>query len=195
MAEEKGNSSMSGAVWGAIAGSVATVVAGAVLGWVPGAWAWLGGVVGAAWGHLVARSYVPNWLMYAALATLAWRALASASSHWRMRDSNHQRFKQLTMLGGVWRWEYISGAPTNLRVYCPRCDGALVYSEEWEYETSLRRKIVQWHCERCNTNCVRHAGTRDYLNDRIYREVDRLLRTGDWRRHVPETGRNGAKSG
>lgn len=167
--------------WKGVAGAAAVGVFAWLMDWVKPAWDWLCAALKSGWTHLMASSALSNWLAYAMSLALEISALRWALRAWASRKDNHERFTQFNFMGGVWRWNFMSGHIGNLGVYCPQCDGALVYSNArqiWE---------VNWHCERCRCICVSCEGDKSYLDGRVKREIDRLVRTGDWRKYVDKT--------
>jgi hypothetical protein len=113
-----------------------------------------------------------------------------ALSAWRSRKDNHNRFTQLN-IGGVvlWRWRFISNNPTGLTPYCPTCDSQLVFDIEYSSTYPVTVQSTVLICERCNRNhpVLREDGTYEGIVKRVSREIDRLIRTGEWRRHVPDS--------
>lgn len=170
--------------WKGVAGAASLAVFAWVMDWVKPVWEWLLAALKSCWSHLVTSSLIPNWVTYAMSLALAISALRWALRAWESRKDNHERFTQFNFMGGVWRWNFMSGAIWNLGVYCPTCDGVLVYEENTD---QFFRTVVNWHCERCNSICVSCKGDKDYLNDRVKREIDRLIRTGEWRNYVDRT--------
>ncbi|MFA7556416.1 MAG: hypothetical protein WCZ20_01280 [Hydrogenophaga sp.] len=164
-------------------------------GWLVSAWqtAWR-----VAWrvasGHFSQSITLSMWQLY----LLAILSIASVSS-WLLRliatrQDNHRRFTQVNLLGALWRWEYdMSGRPHGFRAYCPTCDMRLVYEHAWKpfpYDEQMETRL---HCERCSTQWVRHDGKLDYLNERVAREIERLVRNGHWRDHVPQPAQKARK--
>jgi hypothetical protein len=136
------------------------------------------------WTHLLAQSLWPNWTAYAvgipsavAVVYLGWRYLDN-------KKNSHRRFKELPYLGSIWRWNSLSDLPNALQPYCPSCQGLLVY-EELGGRYGNQAQSVALHCEACQTIPTEQSGTWKYLQARVAREIQRLIRTGEWRQHVP----------
>ena len=83
-------------------------------------------------------------------------------------------------LNAKWTWHYNRGVPAGIWAYCPRCDTQLVYSEY--YDSGSNR--IRLECEHCNSTLVSEVGSRDYLVAKIARQIDRNIRTGEWKKHV-----------
>jgi hypothetical protein len=109
-----------------------------------------------------------------------------ALRHWRNRKDSTWRFHQLSFNGVVLRWEPTSGLPSTVQWFCPGCDTRLVYEPIPPDYGSGRPERVALHCETCSCKRFEIEGDRNYMNARFIREIDRLQRTGEWKRHVPE---------
>jgi len=135
------------------------------------------------WSHLMTPSQWPNWATYLGCLSsvvlvvyLVWRYLDD-------RKNSHRRFKELQYLGTIWRWKSMSDLPRALRPYCPTCQSLLVYEELGGRFGSQSQSVVL-HCEQCQTIPTEQPGTWKYLQARVAREIQRLIRTGEWRQHV-----------
>ena len=182
--------SESGGWFGALAKGALGAAGGALALWLMGLlsplWSWVQNASGSLWTHLMAQSSWPNWLAYVISLPAAAACLRWALRHWRNRKDSTWRFHQLSFMGVVWRWEPTSGLPDRVRFYCPRCDTRLVYELMAGDLYSGAQARIALHCETCNCERLQMVGNLDYLNARIIREIDRLHRTGEWRRHVPD---------
>lgn len=152
-------------------------------------WKTFSGFMQTGWSHLMASSQYPNWSAYLVSLLAAISLLRWALSAWRNRKESTSRFNQLIFGGLVlWRWRSISSHPTGLVPYCAVCDHQLTY--DIEYANALRSTQCQTvlFCEHCNPGLavLREDGSYDGLIKRVSREIDRLVRTGEWRKHVPD---------
>lgn len=172
--------------WKGVAGAAAVGVFAWVMDWVKPAWGYILSLLASLVAHLKATSSWPNWMAYFMASSLAFVAFRSALNHWRNRKDNHKRFTKLEFVGAVWRWEFgfMSDTPENLQVFCPLCDARLVYENVYPSPGPDR---VEWSCEGCHQTWVRQPGNRTYLDARVNREIDRLIRTGKWRSYVDKT--------
>lgn len=175
-------------LWSALlkgaAGAVGGVLVLNLLGLLGQFWTLLGQVNMSISKHLFAQSLWPNWLAY--LSSL-WPALLLARwalRRWRNRKSSTSRFKKLTLDGVVWRWSGVMMVSHGLKSFCPACDNGLVYEERGVGYLGERR--VRLFCDRCNVSRTDQPGGFADLQNRVDREIDRLIRTGQWRRHVDD---------
>ncbi|HYW04184.1 MAG TPA: hypothetical protein VFA86_09600 [Gammaproteobacteria bacterium] len=92
-----------------------------------------------------------------------------------MWAGGRQRYRQDHFLGLRWRWRYRHGAPTGIWCYCPGDDTQLIYNY------SQVDNEVTFHCETCGKRYGSFAGDYSYVRGLIRRQIDRKLRTGEWR--------------
>lgn len=174
------------AFWKGAAGTVGAGIALWLIGWLKPLWSFTQDAFRSLFTHLAAQSQWPNWSAYLVSSLAAMAFFSWALRYWRNRKDNHNRFNQFSFLGSVWRWNGISSLPYGLRPYCPMCDTMLVYENTGGYYSGEDKRVTL-HCERCRTSPVVEPGDMNYLRERVTREIDRLLRTGEWRGHVPES--------
>jgi hypothetical protein len=147
---------------------------------IPGLLVWFGNIAGLFWSHLKGTSGLPNWGLYV-LVFIALHALINfAKRLLRPKGPNVSAYNQDSFMDIVWRWSYIGEQAQNPWAYCPYCDTMLVYSEQRGYP-SRRVEQTTLTCERCNRALLHHNGDRDYLVAKILRQIDRNIRTGDWK--------------
>lgn len=166
-----------------VSGLLVAAVVG-VLSFVPDAFKWVAAVVSGFWSHLLGISAFPNWSLYL-LALMSIHTLA----YWIIRVTkpkgpsvtsyNHDDF-----LGLKWRWSYVSGRPFGAWAFCPHCDTQLVYSNVGGMFDPDRKTVLT--CETCSREMLHHDGDKDYLVEKIHRQVDRKIRTGEWQKNVSE---------
>ncbi len=81
--------------------------------------------------------------------------------------------------GMIWRWSYSASQKIqNVAAYCPRDDTILVYG----YGRYDRETIFQ--CETCKQVFDPIQGDHDNALGVIERQIDRKLRTGEWKQVV-----------
>ena len=87
------------------------------------------------------------------------------------------------MYGAVWRWRWVGNSISNLWCYCPNCDATLVYVNQsiLDYRVDPKTDFV---CENCNTIIATiKGGNKEYALGAIEREIDRRVRTGEYKHH------------
>ena len=157
-----------------------------LVGWLKPVWSFAHQAFESLWMHLMAQSQWPNWSAYLVSLLAAISALRWAFKAWSSRKDNHNRFNQFNFLGSGWRWNTISHRPIGLVAYCPDCDIRLVY-EETGGRFSDEPKTIALQCEKCDVVRTCELGDLKHLTSRVSREIDRLVRTGQWRQHVPDS--------
>ncbi|WP_310447197.1 hypothetical protein [Thiobacillus sp.] len=177
MADDK-HSSLSSQV---IAGLIVAAVLGAI-SFVPGAFKWVSEVATNFWSHLRGTSEFPNWSLYL-LALMSIHTLVYLAARViKPKGPNVATYNHDTFLDLKWRWSYISGLPANAWAFCPHCDTMLVYSEVGSRFDPDRKTVLT--CETCNRDLLHHEGGKDYLVQKIHRQIDRKIRTGEWQSAV-----------
>ena len=140
-----------------------------------------------AWAYTFASTSVPRWLLWLLVvlsATLVLRVAVGIFS--RASGPSLFDYREDTILGLLWRWDYGSHGPQNLWCYCPTCDTSLVYSEARDYsEYGGGRNVIHLTCEHCGNRIKEFEGNRDYLLSRVLRQIDRTQRNGDWKKRIP----------
>ncbi|MGB5148320.1 MAG: hypothetical protein WBN86_14470 [Porticoccaceae bacterium] len=172
MTDEK-HSSISSQV---VAGLIVAAIIGAI-SFIPGVLKWVTETASAIWSHLLGTTGLPNWSLYLlailSINTLAyWISLAIKPKGPDVSSYNHDTF-----LGLKWRWSYISGHPAGAWAFCPHCDTVLVYYTNSRYDPDYKTVLT---CETCNRELLSHEGDKDYLVQKIHRQIDRKIRTGEW---------------
>lgn len=144
---------------------------------IPGALSWVADRCVSFWHHITNSSIVPNGLLYLLGGCAVYSLLATGRYFWQLRGPTVNQYNEDKFLGLVWRWSFtFKGSPTNTWAFCPNCDTQLVYTPKYEYGNI--KTILS--CETCNTNLLTHEGDKDYLVEKINRQIDRKIRNGDW---------------
>lgn len=160
---------------------VAGLVVAAIMGtisFVPGAFTWVTEVAAEFWSHLRGTSGFPNWSLYL-LALMSIHTLVYWTARvMKPKGPNVASYNQDTFLGLTWRWSYISGIPVEVWAFCPHCDTMLVYTVVGSRFDPDRKTVLT--CETCNREMLQHEGDRDYLVEKIGRQIEKKIRTGEW---------------
>lgn len=140
------------------------------------------------WIHLTDSTSVPHWLL-GILILLSCALIIRVLSRLfrRLAGPSLHEYREDTILGLPWRWDYGLRGLTNLWCFCPVCDTALVYHEEQDFsEYGNGRKVVRLACDHCDTRIKTFEGDKNYLLERVSRQIDRTQRNGDWRKRIRE---------
>ncbi len=164
-----------------VSGLLVAAVIG-VFSFVPDAFKYVVAVLSGLWIHLLDTSSFPNWSVYLlvlmGIHTLVyWIIRATKSKKPNIKSYSHDSF-----LGVKWRWSYISGRPFGAWAYCPTCDTQLVYSNVGGMFDPEQKTVLT--CETCSCDMLHHEGDKDYLVEKIHRQVERKIRTGEWHQSV-----------
>jgi len=158
--------------------------------WVPPFLKWIWGVIGTGWVWAVSNHAVPGWVLLPLSLAAAWCSVRivvmmrkpsvpppEPEPHWR-------DFTEFEWEGILWRWQYDrEGRLYGLASFCPQlgCD-MQTYPRTGGYygpgnETTL------FTCDRCG-HSPEVRGNKDQIEDRVVREIERLLRGDGWRTNL-----------
>ena len=182
MADSSSDSIKNNVIGGVVAG-VVLAIGGAVWAFAPNAWKWFTDLVSSVWAHLTSSASVPTWWLYVLyIAGAAWLVriglgvyAATSSNEPTSSDYREDRF-----FGAIWRWHYAHGGPAGTWAFCPTCDTVLVYSYQRDYG-ELKTTLS---CETCNRTVYSESGDKDDLVGKVHRQIDRRIRTGEWKNYV-----------
>lgn len=162
---------------------VAGVITAAVIGafsFIPQLWSWVTGLTRAVWHHLLSNASIDTWKLYSLyfLSVVGAMVLFKPLIRAVFNKANGPTFHDYTedsFFGLTWRWQYSHNRFANVWAFCPACETTLVYS----YDRLLEQ--VALHCETCAKELHRENGDREYLVAKVERQIDRKIRTGEWR--------------
>lgn len=159
--------------------SVSAMAFGYLASLIPGAWQWFVHTSTSIWGTLW-RPATVNWWLIIVLAIGCLPLIVNIFRYiTRQRGPHYTDYCEDRFFGVVWRWRYNSRQPTDLWCFCAQCDTTLVYSEDHP------RNSVWFTCEHCGV--CRHEernGLKHYALSKVYRQIDRKLRSGEWTKQV-----------
>jgi len=166
-----------------IAGIVIVAALWAILA-ILGTKVWLSDTAVLIWNHLLETSELPNWGLYLLIAIgtptfIQFLVIIKKPKGPSIASYNHDTF-----LGLNWRWSYLSEHPVSAWAFCPDCDTALIYSDIGSRFDPDRKTVLT--CDTCNHDLLYHEGNKDYLVQRIHRQIETKIRNEEWK-HVVET--------
>jgi hypothetical protein len=171
-------------VIGGVLTAAVLAIAGAAWGYLPG-WKWFTDHLTLIWAHLTSPATVPTWWLYILYAVGAGVLLVIALAGWATltakKRPTYTGYKQDRFFGVVWRWQYDNGRLAAPCAFCPSCDMRLVYSSEMY---GLHGATTTLHCEVCRKDWVTESGELGDLVDKVGRQIDRKIRSGEWRNYV-----------
>jgi hypothetical protein len=163
-------------------GIITSIAAAIIWSFIPG-WSWTFHAIGRAV-SLVFTWRIPFWLIILLIALaiflfVLWRK-------WEPRTFQEEEFyqyKQDRFFNAVWRWSYDRTAlPTDAASFCPNCDMQLVFHESHGAYLAAGLTNTLLICERCNQQIADVEGDYDHLERRVLREIERMVRTGEYKR-------------
>ncbi len=89
------------------------------------------------------------------------------------------KYNEDMFLGVKWRWKYDNmNTLDRVASFCPVCDMQLICNTTYD---GIRSDLK---CERCNRIHYSHNGDYDDIESRVEMEIERNLRTGDWKKRI-----------
>ncbi len=171
-------------------GVIASVIAGVILLFIPVVreyflialkWIWSGIVW--CWSSIFISYSFSGWFLLI-LFGLAFIGILSIYFSFQryFEQPEHNEYTSDTIFGMKWRWYWKGHSIRNLWCFCPNCDATLVYDD-----SSCRRfsgeSATHYICENCASNRVGSitGGNKSYAEGAVKREIDRRIRTGQYK--------------
>jgi len=151
---------------------------------------WLGGwlnwlshqVTWPVWALVLLALLVPT------VALLALRAVSLRQNQWVLQEWAGYRSDHI--FGVKWSWRYDTSGISHITGFCPRCDMRLVYSEErldgQPPDMFEPADCTVFVCEKCGARSERVPGYFSHVLGRVEREIDRRIRTEEWKKQRPD---------
>lgn len=155
--------------------------------WIPAALRWVGSVFVAAWSWFTASHGIPGWLLLLLSLCGVWcffRIVAAFRAPTEPVEPQWHDFTEFEFLGVLWRWRYDGRGTLHGPVsFCPQagCD-MQTYGRLGQYYGAGRETTV-YRCDRCG-HTPEAQGSQEQVKDKVTREIQRLLRCGDWKNHI-----------
>mgnify|MGYP001174321274 FL=1 len=174
-------------------GAIASVIAGVILLAVPVlrgylvsflSWLWSGVIW--CWEALVASYSLPGWV-WLLIFILAFVGLVNIYLVLK-GESEEPEFKSYIedfIYGAKWRWSWVGNQISNVWCFCPRCDATLVYDDSSCRSLYSDVNKTDFICENCGHSVVASitGGNKEYATGAIRREIERRVRTGEYKKH------------
>jgi hypothetical protein len=174
-------------------GAIASVIAGIVLlavpvlrGYVVSFLSWLWSGVVWCWESLIASYSLPGWAwLVISIFTLIGLVNIYLSIKGESEQPEFKTYIEDFIHGAKWRWSWAGNQIANVWCYCPRCDATLVYDDSSCRNYLSDIKKTDFICENCGHSVVASipGGNKDYATGAIMREIDRRIRTGEYKKH------------
>lgn len=174
-------------------GVVASVIAGVILLGVPVlrgyllrflSWLWSGIIW--CWEALVVSYSLPGW---AWLLIFILALVGLVSIYMTLKgESEEPEFKLYIedfIHNARWRWSWLGNRISNVWCFCPRCDATLVYDDSSCHNFYSDVNKTDFICENCSHSVIASitGGDKDYATSAIRREIERRVRTGEYKKH------------
>jgi hypothetical protein len=163
-----------------LSGIAVLVIGGVILANIGAIWRTVVDSLKAVWGFLGSSLTLPMWLVIlvglVALLAIGFCVLVVWTA--KTNQPSHLNYQQDEFFDVTWRWAYYSDGTVNedaLWCFCPKCETMIVY------EIDNYNGIIKLSCETCQQEVGTYSGSRSHLRGRIARQIDRKIRTREWR--------------
>ena len=143
-------------------------------------WLWFGALW--CWEALISSYSLPGWVWIIVFLFVLVGVMAIFQALKSLVDKpEYMAYVEDWMFGAKWRWKWMgSQGISELWCFCPRCEAMLVYQEDWG---SGKTDFI---CENCGRSTVAtiSGGNKDYALGAVKREIDRRIRTGEYKKKL-----------
>ena len=92
-------------------------------------------------------------------------------------------YTQDFIYGTNWKWKWEKEEISDIQCYCPKCDAILIYDDTLSNIKHTELSKTDFICENCNSNIVTtiHGGNKNYAINAVKREIERRIRTDEYK--------------
>lgn len=173
-------------------GIIATVIGGILLSFWPPflniikkIFLWLWRVLVAIFTYLQTEHSVYGWVIVILSIMSVVLALHLISMIRKHEPGFQELYKEDSLFGVDWFWDYINKKIIRLWCLCPKCKNELVYSEfipnQFNYMHKGKSPYTEFICERCGVTKSKIDGDKTHALSTVEREIRRKIRTEEWK--------------
>jgi len=165
-------------------GVIAGLIVLAVSSFFPG-WSWIVHAIVIVGGVFTWRA--PVWLILLIILFVVgtiWLALRVLSGTEPESEQEFYSYKQDSLFGAVWRWQYYYDEPSSPVAYCPTCDMRLVHHEDQGAFYAAGHTQTILICERCQRPIAEIDGDYERVERRVIWEIQRRIRTDQYPKRI-----------
>lgn len=104
------------------------------------------------------------------------------------RERGYLEYRRDEVFGIVWRWAYRNGLVDDITPYCPSDDTMLIHAEQHQEPYGPFAPTVEYRCETCGRSFGPFPENDGWTRGKVARQIDRRIRTGEWRKPQTERG-------
>jgi len=174
-------------------GAIASVIAGIILlaipvlrGYVGSFFSWLWSGIIWCWEVLIVSYSLPGWAwLFIFILALVGVVNIYLAVKGESEEPEFKSYVEDFIHGVKWRWSWVGNQISNVWCFCPRCDATLVYDDSSCRSLYSDVNKTDFICENCGHSVVASitGGNKDYATSAIRREIDRRIRTGEYKKH------------
>lgn len=172
-------------------GAIASTIAGIFLLAIPAlrryfitffSWLWSGAVW--CWDAIFSYYVLPGWSLLI-IFILAAIGLVKLLIFFKGKGekSDHISYVEDYVFNVKWRWRWVNEQIIDLWCFCPSCDATLVYNDRSSRNLYNPVNKTDFLCENCNHRIITtiNGGAMNYAISAVEREIDRRIRTGEYK--------------
>jgi hypothetical protein len=97
--------------------------------------------------------------------------------------AEYTKYVEDSIYNAKWRWKWTKDEIINIECYCPKCDSLLVYDDSSCHTKYTELVKTDFICENCKSQIVTsiHGGNKKYAMNTIKREIQRRIRTEEYK--------------
>lgn len=99
------------------------------------------------------------------------------------KKEEYTKYVEDSIYDAKWRWKWRKDEIINIECYCPKCDSLLVYDDSSCHTKYTELVKTDFICENCKSQIVTsiHGGNKKYAMNTIKREIQRRIRTEEYK--------------
>jgi hypothetical protein len=159
--------------------------------WLPPVFGWLARAFAGAWSWAFTLHLVPGWVLIAFGVFTAYGVSAATRKlvhKQKQFEPDRRDFTEFEYDGVLWRWQYSHGGDIHSLVsFCaqPKCD-MQIFAGLGPYRGPYHES-TKYKCDRCS-HAINMFGGQHEIESKVTREIERLLRSGGWKKYVRSNG-------
>ncbi len=146
----------------------------------------------AVWSWLSSGHSIYGWLLVIfILCTAICGFVLVAALFFRVSPNNWRSYRRDIFFGIVWRWEYHGERIGNPLPYCIHCDTELIPNEDCNPDRSGIQRLTRYICDHCHVTVQELDESFRQTQDKVVRQIDRKLRSDEWKKTLSDATDNG----
>ncbi len=188
MAKEDKHQVRNGIIIGVVTGLILLALGNFIFPFLGKLLWWSISLIGKTWTFLIGPCTIPTgvFILLVILSCLfLFRFCRAIRARLFPSDSPYSLYTEDEFHGVLWRWDYASDdSIAGLACYCTVCESALTYSENTSDILDVVDRVrpnTSFYCPHCGVTKLILGGRKRDVLTLIRLEIDRRIRTGEWK--------------